>query len=66
MPHMALDVTGYRDRVARSVVVIDFRRYQKHRGQFLCADRVKLVGRWTPMVRVRLRSPRAADGATEI
>jgi len=50
----------------RSVLVLDFRRYRRHRGRLLRADRVLLGGLWTPLVRVRVRHPRMADGATEI
>jgi hypothetical protein len=46
--------------------MIDLRRYRRHRGHLLRADRVLLAGYWTPLVRVRVRLPRASDGATEI
>jgi len=55
-----------RDRRASAVFVLDPRRYRRHRGLLLHADRVFLGPVWTPIVRVRARLPRAADGATEI
>ncbi|HET6817773.1 MAG TPA: hypothetical protein VFH66_11160 [Mycobacteriales bacterium] len=66
MPQPLPDLTPYRRQPARTVLLLDFRRYRTHRGQLLYADRILLAGRWTPVVRVRLRQPRAADGATEI
>ena len=56
------------DRVQRprSLLVLDVRRYNRHRGQWLIADRLLLGGRWTPLVRVRLSRPRIADGGSEI
>jgi hypothetical protein len=49
-----------------TMLVLDPRRYRRHRGHFLHADRVLIGGMWTPLVRVRARVPRACDGATEI
>lgn len=65
MAQTLLDPTLYRHCAARTFLLIDFRRYRRHRGSLLCADRVLFAGRWTPVVRVRIRRPRAADGATE-
>ncbi len=48
------------------MLIVDPRRYQRHRGYLLLADRVYLGRMWTPLVRVRARLPRAADGGTEI
>jgi len=45
---------------------VDVRRYQHHVGAFVVADRLLLRGAWTPLVRVRLRHPRASEGGTEI
>ena len=59
-------VAGYRRQVGRSLLVVDVRRYRSRRGAFLVAERMYLRGRWTPLVRVRLRRTRAADGGTEI
>jgi hypothetical protein len=58
----------YVDRVhrPRSVLVVDLRAYNRHRGQWLIADRLFLRGRWTPLVWVRLSRPRIADGGSEI
>ena len=66
MPKTLPDPTAYRHRGARTLLLIDFRSYRRHRGRLLCADRLLFAGRWTPVVRVRIRHPRAADGATEI
>jgi hypothetical protein len=49
-----------------SLLVFDPRRYNRHRGRLLHADRVFLGGMWTPIVRIRARLPRASDGGTEI
>jgi hypothetical protein len=66
MPRTTHELSEYRRRVSRTVLLVDFRRYRRHRGRLLCVDRILLGGRWTPVVRVRWRHPRAADGATEI
>ena len=59
---------GAADRTAtpRALLLVDFRRYRRHRGQLLLADRLYLGRLWTPVVRVRVRRARAADGGTEI
>jgi len=49
-----------------TLLVLDPRRYRRHRGRLLHADRVFLGAFWTPLVRVRARVPRASDGGTEI
>jgi len=49
-----------------SVVIFDPRPYRRHRGRLLHADRLFVGPVWTPLVRVRARIPRAADGGTEI
>jgi len=55
-----------RGRPGRALVLVDVRRYQHHVGAFVVADRLLLRGAWTPLVRVRLRHPRASEGGTEI
>ena len=55
-----------RSAPSRAVVVVDIRPYRQHRGRLLHADRVYVGRLWTPLVRVRARRARAADGATEI
>lgn len=55
-----------RSAASRAVLVVDVRPYRRHRGHLLYADRVYLGRLWTPLVRVRVRRARAADGATEI
>jgi hypothetical protein len=56
----------HRKRQPPALFVLDPRSYRRHRGQFLCADRVFVGSVWTPVVRVRARLPRASEGATEI
>ena len=51
---------------ARRWLVIDPRPYRCHVGEFLVARRVTVAGAWTPLVLVRARRLRAADGGTEI
>jgi hypothetical protein len=55
-----------RQRKPPTLFVFDPRRYRRHRGSLLFADRVFLGSVWTPLVRVRARWPRASDGGTEI
>lgn len=59
-------VRGYRGPQARSLLFVDLRGYRRHLGRWIVADRMYLRGRWTPLVRVRVRVPRAADGGTEM
>jgi hypothetical protein len=54
-----------RHRRPPSMLVLDPRAYRSHHGAVLYADRVYVGGYWTPFVRVRIRQPRASDGATE-
>ena len=55
-----------RPAASRAVLLVDIRPYRQHRGHLLHADRVYLGRLWTPLVRVRVRRARAADGGTEI
>jgi hypothetical protein len=63
---MSNAAADHRVRRLRRMPVLDFRRYRRHRGRLLRADRVFVRGIWTPVVLVRVHHPRAADGATEI
>jgi hypothetical protein len=49
-----------------AMVVFDPRRYRRHRGRLIYADRLFVGPVWTPLVRIRARLPRASDGGTEI
>ena len=66
MPKTPVEAASYRARESGTLLVVDFRRYREHRGNLLWADRILLAGRWTPLVRVRVRHSRVSDGATEI
>lgn len=46
-------------------VAVDLRPYRQHIGQFVVARRVTVRGMWTPLVVMRARRSRAADGGTE-
>jgi hypothetical protein len=48
-----------------SILLLDPRRYGRHRGYLLVADRLYVRGRWTPLVRVRARVSRASDGGAD-
>lgn len=61
-----LDPHDERGRPSRAFLAIDLRPYRHRVGEFFIADRVLLRGSWTPLVRVRVRHSRAADGSTEI
>jgi hypothetical protein len=62
LDHAALLV---RHEEAPSLFAVDPRRYRRHRGALLVADRVYVRGMWTPLVRVRARVARASDGGGE-
>jgi hypothetical protein len=57
---------AYRSARSRAFLLVDVRPYRRHRGRLLHADRVFLGRLWTPLVRVRVRRARLADGGTEI
>ena len=66
-----LDATGTwsrspEEKSGPGIVVVDPRRYRRHRGYLLRAERIYLGPVWTPLVRVHTRLPRASDGGTEI
>lgn len=50
---------------AWQLVVLDPRPYALRVGPLLVRSRVRLGPLWTPLVRVRARLPRAADGGGE-
>lgn len=62
-----MDVVQLRERPpSLLLLVLDPRRYRRRVGHLLVAERLLLAGRWTPLVRVRVRQLRYADGGTEL
>lgn len=58
--------SDYRERQPRPMLAIDLRPYDHRCGRWLVARRLHLLGRWTPLVAVRVRRGRASEGGTEI